>query len=122
VNFSQLLTTPCDFESACSAASVPLGSTWGTVIISLIEQLEAARRIAAASSTETTRFRPVSLTDGEAVLRRLAQVRLTLCDECNEKIAELLRGLGAAGIVVERQPDADAAAAMAEMAERLKVQ
>jgi hypothetical protein len=99
VNFSQLLTTACDFESACTAASVRLGNTWGTVIISLIEQLEAVRKIAAASASETTRFRAVSLTDGNAVLTRLAQVGLTLCDECDPKIAELLRSLGASGAI-----------------------
>jgi hypothetical protein len=122
MNFSQLLTTPCDFESACSAASVPLGSSWGTVIISLMEQLETARKIAAASGSESTRFRAVSLVDGDAVIRRLAATRLTLCDECDAKVKELLRSLGAAGVITDPQPDADSAQAVAEMAQRLKVQ
>src|SRR6516164_4637285 len=105
MNYSQLLAIPCEFDSACTAAGVPVGSPWGSVVIALMERIESLTKV--QSEAPTAGFRPVPRVSADSILRQLSQEKLFVCDQCAEKIDDMLRRWKLSGIIAPADDSAD---------------
>jgi hypothetical protein len=102
--YSALLELECPIVEICTAAGLPANSRFGVIILSLIDQLEAARK---ASTEPSGSFRPVPKLSADSVLRALAQSKLFLCDACSPQIEELFKRWRLSGIIAPADDSAD---------------
>jgi hypothetical protein len=103
VIYSALLEIECPIPEIIAAAGLSQGATFGQVILSLMDQLEAARRTSIAAHSDAA-FRPIAHIDVREVLKRIAVLHLQLCDECCPKLRATVVSLGAAGLLPPEDP------------------
>ena len=97
--YSALLEMECPIVEICAAAGLPANSTFGQVIISLMDQLEAARK--QQTETPSLGFRPVPKVTADSILRQLSIESLFACEKCAGRLREMLARWKLAGIVHE---------------------
>jgi hypothetical protein len=117
MNYSQLLNLPCELESACAAAGLPAGSTWGSVVISLMERIESLTK--QQSEAPTTGFRPVPKVTADSILLQLAVEQMFCCPDCADRLRAMLARWKLSGIIQTEDDSPDTQQSAKRLAEKL---
>jgi hypothetical protein len=107
--YSALLEISCPIPGLAQAAGLPEGSTFGQIILRLIDELAEARRGAQAA----VGFKPLPLVSADSILAALAVEKIFCCSDCAGRLTEMTRRWGLAGIVQPLDPASEPEAAQA---------
>jgi hypothetical protein len=101
VIYSALLELQCPIRELAEAAGLPEGATFGQIILSLMDQLAAARKNTADT---TTGFKTLPLVSADSVLTALAVEKLLCCEQCAARLTAMTERWRLAGIVQPEDP------------------